>query len=104
MLIIKQKYIRIDLPVKTNFNLFFLFQLIIICKIRDHNRRSAVSINSRWEARDQALSEKLNVLQKQIDTTAGTGKSYTVPTDGSAMTPAQLYAACVDNVVAITGT
>ena len=65
---------------------------------------TAVSINSRWEARDQALSEKLNVLQKQIDTTAGTGKSYTVPTDGSAMTPAQLYAACVDNVVAITGT
>ena len=65
---------------------------------------TAASINSRWEARDQALSEKLNVLQKQIDESAGTSKSYTVPTDGSAMTPAQLYAACVDSVVAITGT
>ena len=63
---------------------------------------TAVAVNKRWEAREQALSEKLNVLQKQIENTTTSGKGTLVPTDGSAMTPSQLYVACVDSVVAIS--
>ena len=65
---------------------------------------TAAMVNKRWESREQALTEKLNVLQKQIENTTSSGKGTLVPTDGSAMTPSQLYAACVDSVVAITST
>ena len=65
---------------------------------------TAAMVNKHWETREQALTEKLNVLQKQIETTTSSGKSTLVPTDGSAMTPSQLYAACVDSVVAICST
>ena len=50
------------------------------------------------------MTEKLNVLQKQIESSSGSGKGTLVPTDGSAMTPSQLYASCVDSVVAISST
>ena len=63
---------------------------------------TAAMVNKHWETREQALTEKLNVLQKQIETTTSSGKGTLVPTDGSAMTPSQLYAACVDSVVAIS--
>ena len=65
---------------------------------------TAAMVNSRWETREQALTEKINVLQKQIENTTGSGKGTLVPIDGSAMTPSQLYAACVDSVVAISST
>ena len=65
---------------------------------------TAAMVNKHWETREQALTEKLNVLQKQIETTTSSGKGTLVPTDGSAMTPSQLYAACVDSVVAISST
>ena len=65
---------------------------------------TAAMVNKRWESREQALTEKLNVLQKQIENTTSSGKGTLVPTDGSAMTPSQLYAACVDSVVAISST
>ena len=65
---------------------------------------TAAMVNSRWETREQALTEKINVLQKQIENTTGSGKGTLVPADGSAMTPSQLYAACVDSVVAISST
>ena len=64
---------------------------------------TAAMVNKRWETREQALTEKIDVLQKQI-TTASSGKATLVPTDGSAMTPSQLYASCVDSVVAISST
>ncbi|MGM9660021.1 MAG: S1C family serine protease [Faecousia sp.] len=64
---------------------------------------TAFAVNRSWETRNQALSEKINVLQKQLDNTTS-GKGTLVPTDGSAMSPSQLYASCVDSVVAITAT
>ena len=65
---------------------------------------TAAMVNRRWETREKALTEKLDVLQKQITNSAASGKGTLVPTDGSAMTPSQLYAACVDSVVAISTT
>ena len=65
---------------------------------------TAALVNRRWETQEEALTEKLNVLQKQIESTSGSGKGTLVPTDGSAMTPSQLYASCVDSVVAISST
>ena len=65
---------------------------------------TAALVNRRWETREAALTEKLNVLQTQIESTSGSGKGTLVPTDGSAMTPSQLYASCVDSVVAISST
>ena len=65
---------------------------------------TASMVNRRWQTREQALTEKIDVLQKQIENTAASGKGTLVPTDGSAMTPSQLYAACVDSVVAISST
>ena len=65
---------------------------------------TAALVNNRWETREKALTEKLDVLQKQITNSAASGKGTLVPTDGSAMTPSQLYASCVDSVVAISTT
>ena len=65
---------------------------------------TAALVNRRWEAREEAMTEKFNVLQKQIESSSGSGKGTLVPTDGSAMTPSQLYASCVDSVVAISST
>lgn len=65
---------------------------------------TAAMVNKRWETREKALTDKLDVLQKQITNSASSGKGTLVPTDGSAMTPSQLYAACVDSVVAISTT
>ncbi|MDO5545003.1 MAG: trypsin-like peptidase domain-containing protein [Eubacteriales bacterium] len=65
---------------------------------------TAALVNKRWETREQALTEKIDVLQKQITAASSSGKATLVPTDGSAMTPSQLYASCVDSVVAITST
>ena len=65
---------------------------------------TAAMVNSRWETREKALTEKLDVLQKQITNSTASGKGTLIPTDGSAMTPSQLYASCVDSVVAISTT
>ena len=65
---------------------------------------TAAVVNRRWESREQAMSEKLNVLQKQIESVTASGKPTLVPADGSAMTPSQLYASCADSVVAISST
>ena len=65
---------------------------------------TAAMVNKHWETREKALTEKLDVLQKQITNSAASGKGTLVPTDGSAMTPSQLYASCVDSVVAISTT
>ena len=65
---------------------------------------TAAMVNQRWETREQALTEKIDILQKQIENTTASGKGTLVPADGSAMTPSQLYASCVDSVVAISST
>ena len=78
--------------------------LVVVALVAAGCSITAVAINSRWETRNQAMTEKLNLMQKQLDSASGRDSVTLIPTDGSAMTPSQLYASCVDSVVAITGT
>lgn len=78
--------------------------LLVVALVAGGCGITAAMVNRRWETREKALTEKLDVLQKQITNSAASGKGTLVPTDGSAMTPSQLYAACVDSVVAISTT
>ena len=78
--------------------------LLVLALVAGSCCYTAFTVNRRWEAREEAVSEKLDLLQKQIDETSSNIKTTLIPTDGSAMTPSQLYAACVDSVVAITAT
>ena len=48
--------------------------------------------------------QQIDTLQKQIDGLNTTPGGVSIPTDGSAMTPAQLYRSQVDSVVAISTT
>ena len=53
----------------------------------------------------EQYSQEITRLQEQVDgLTAGRGSAIGIPADGSAMTPAQLYASSVDSVVAISTT
>ena len=66
-------------------------------------------VNRRWEQKlevsNALLSDRVAELQEQLDNIETvTGHAVPIPTDGSAMTPAQLYAACVDSVVSISST
>jgi serine protease Do len=66
-------------------------------------------VNDHWETKTRFMEEKLLKqiadLQSQLDSIETvTGHAVPIPTDGSAMTPAQLYAACVDSVVSISTT
>ena len=63
---------------------------------------TAAAVNRRWAVREEALTQRLDVLQKQLENTSSASKGTLIPTDGSAMNPSQLYAACVDSVVAIS--
>ena len=69
---------------------------------------TAYLVNENWEDRAEAMNMALNSrveeLQKQLDNVTIGGSIAPVPTDGSAMTPAQLYTACVDSVVSISST
>lgn len=70
---------------------------------------TAFSVNEYWEARTEdtvkTLTKKIDDLQKQIDSTVPSGgHTLQLPSDGSAMTPSQLYQANVDSVVAISST
>jgi len=70
---------------------------------------TAAVVNESWEDREERLYEefdrKLNAMQKKIDTMPSASGGNTVrPADGSAMTPAQLYASQVNSVVAISTT
>ncbi len=67
-------------------------------------------VNEFWEERTEDLEDRLlgqiEALQEQLDKPAlpgSFGPSQPV-TDGSTMTPSQLYTACVDSVVAISST
>ena len=66
-------------------------------------------VNEYWEDRSENMEDQLisriEDLQSQIDSMPKTGSAAVViPTDGSAMTPSQLYASCVNSVVAISTT
>ncbi len=73
---------------------------------------TAACVNSYWNARTEqtvaVLNGRLEELQRQIGSTApsvpGSAGNSRPVTDGSAMTPAQVYSANVDSVVAITST
>ena len=71
---------------------------------------TAYNVNNRWEAQTKKMEENFSAqirdLQKQMaELPAATGSApVTIPTDGSAMTPSQLYAACVNSVVSISST
>ena len=70
---------------------------------------TAYCVNESWEDRADRMTEsmgrRVEELQKQLDSINVTGGTpVIIPTDGSAMTPAQLYAACVDSVVSISST
>ena len=70
---------------------------------------TAYLVNARWEARTaetvEMLTGKIEALEAQIREDTGTGAfSQALPTDGSAMTPAQLYQYSVNSVVAISST
>ena len=70
---------------------------------------TAYLVNEKWEDRTEDLTKnfsgRIADLQKQLDSIETvTGHAVPLPTDGSAMTPAQLYAACVDSVVSISST
>ena len=71
---------------------------------------TAYNVNNRWEAQTEKMEEtfisQIQDLQKQMEKNpfASGGTAAAIPTDGSAMTPAQLYAACVDSVVSISST
>lgn len=71
---------------------------------------TAYNINQRWEVNTKKLedsfSSQIQNLQKQIADApvSSPGNAVTIPTDGSLMTPAQLYAVCVDSVVSISTT
>ena len=77
--------------------------LLVVALVAGGCSITAFAVNRSWENRNQALSDKIDVLQKQIESTSNSAVTL-IPTDGSAMTPSQLYAACVDSVVAITAT
>ncbi len=69
---------------------------------------TASVMNHRFNNVVQSMVEQhaneIGDLRNQIDSMAGNRGGITVPTDGSAMTPAQLYASQVNSVVAISTT
>ena len=60
--------------------------------------------NNMMEDMVQSHAEEMGKLQEQINGMNTNRGGITVPTDGTAMTPAQLYASQVDSVVAISTT
>ena len=86
-----------------------LCTLLVIALVAGSCGITAYLVNQRWEERTEALTKGLTSqitdLQEQLDSIETvTGHAIPIPTDGSAMTPAQLYAACVDSVVSISST
>jgi len=62
-----------------------------------------------WEERAERMEDhlltRIEDLQQQLDSIGNvTGTPIPIPTDGSAMSPSQLYASCVDSVVSISST
>ncbi|MBQ2927176.1 MAG: trypsin-like peptidase domain-containing protein [Oscillospiraceae bacterium] len=66
---------------------------------------TAAVVSDYWEEREEVMFQqferKFQDLQEQINQTPGSSR-VPLPADGSVMTPAQLYASCVNSVVAIS--
>ena len=88
----------------------FLSTLLIVGLVAGSCGLTAYNVNARWKATTEKMEETFSAqiadLQQQMaELPSATGSApVTIPTDGSAMTPAQLYAACVDSVVSISST
>ena len=70
---------------------------------------TAYCVNEYWEERTEdtveMLTKKIEALESQIGKASSSGGiAASIPTDGSAMTPAQLYNHSVNSVVAISST
>ena len=69
---------------------------------------TATAVNSNWEKRsaetERELSQKIEQLEKQISGGNLSNGIQTLPNDGSALSPSQLYAGSRDSVVAIAST
>ena len=81
--------------------------LLVVALVAGGCLITAGCVNEYWEERNEdtveMLTEKIEDLESRIGS-ASAGTVSPLPTDGSAMTPAQLYASCVDSVVAISTT
>jgi len=88
----------------------FLCTVLAVALVAGSCGLTAYNVNTRWERRtnqlEDSFSAQIQSLEKQMaELPAATGTApVTIPTDGSAMTPSQLYAACVDSVVSISTT
>ena len=70
---------------------------------------TAFFVNAHWEERTEdtmeMLTDKIEALEAQIGSTGSIAdRVVPIPTDGSAMTPSQLYSYSVNSVVAISST
>ena len=69
---------------------------------------TAAAVNESWEDRTEdtvsALTERIDDLQEQLEDVSTPGRGAALPTDGSALTPSELYNNNVDCVVAISST
>ena len=86
-----------------------LTALLIVALVASGCGITAYCVNDYWQGKTQEMSKSFSAqihdLQKQLDSIETvTGHAVAIPADGSAMTPAQLYAACVDSVVSISTT
>ena len=67
---------------------------------------TAAAVNDYWEERTEdtvsQLNERIDTLEEQLEDSASGGWAAALPSDGSAMTPSQLYQTSVDCVVAIS--
>ena len=102
-------------PKKTGKKVFkgILSCLLIVCLVATGCFVTARSVNGYWESRNQQtqaeldkLHTQLKDLQAQIKDNSYTGNGNSVSgtpnTNGDGLTPGQVYAKCVDSVVAIS--
>lgn len=94
-------------PKKRRGGKVFLSVVLIIALVASCCGATAVLVNEYWEGKldlsNQAMNNKLSILQAQIDAMNSTSSGGNVPpTDSTLLTPGQVYARNVDAVVAIT--
>jgi len=81
--------------------------ILVVTLVAGSCAATAAMVNDYWEDRMDdtvdMLTDKIDDLQEQLDSAASAPMGV-LPADGSAMTPAQLYASNVNSVVAISTT
>lgn len=80
--------------------------LLAVALIAGSSVLTAALVNRNWEARNsrmnEAMNNRLNVMQNQLDILSGTGVTGTNAKSGESLTPGQVYAQNVRSVVAVT--